>query len=250
MSEINEYRHIDGDTLGAAVGSELDKVLAHDSDYELVGKGSSAQAAQAAGASESAEQVDLETLDRGGLNELATKLGIEGAETLPNKGAVKDAIKAAQAAGEEPEATEPEDGETPDAGDDAEGDDASESAEQVDLETLDRGGLNELATKLGIEGAETLPNKGAVKDAIKAAQAAGEEPEATEPEDGETPDAGDDAEGDDASESAEQVDLETLDRGGLNELATKLGIEGAETLPNKGAVKDAIKAAQAAGEEG
>jgi hypothetical protein len=112
-THINEYRHKDGDTQGAIVGSELDKVLAKEENWELVSKGSSAPAAQAAseegdapdadgaGEEKSDASVDLDSLDRDGLNKLATDLGIEDAESLPNKGKVREVIEAAQAASEE-----------------------------------------------------------------------------------------------------------------------------------------------------
>lgn len=112
-SHINEYRHQNGvDTLGAEVGSELDKVLAKDSDYELAGKGSPAapeapaeeetETTEEDGEGQSAEEVELKSLSRDELNKLAADRGIENPGDLPNKGEVIAAIeKAPEAPAEE-----------------------------------------------------------------------------------------------------------------------------------------------------
>jgi hypothetical protein len=105
--EVNEYRHREtGETLGAYVGTEQDKVLAKDEHYEVVGKrtpspeettpeGEPAPTPQSGksrseGARLRAE--DLEGKSREELNDLATEAGVENPEGYANKDEVKTAI--------------------------------------------------------------------------------------------------------------------------------------------------------------
>lgn len=103
--DTHEYINADGETRGAFAGTEQDKVYASDPDWTLAGKGSPATETPAG--SESAgspdgdgtvgEQApDLDSLSRDELNALAAEKGVENPEELPNKGAVKEAIKATE----------------------------------------------------------------------------------------------------------------------------------------------------------
>jgi hypothetical protein len=100
---VHEYVHIDTEeTIGAYVGTELDKVLRDDPDYERVsrraaGREAAAKAAEASTEEDAPVLVDPNEHSRPELNELASEVGVEYPETLDNKGAVADAINAARA---------------------------------------------------------------------------------------------------------------------------------------------------------
>lgn len=104
--EVNEYRHKPtGDTLSGYVGSELDKVLAKDPDYEVVGDhtvppelttGDGDPPTPQSGKTKSdggrREAADLEGLKRDELNEIALEEGVENPEGFANIKEVKTAI--------------------------------------------------------------------------------------------------------------------------------------------------------------
>jgi len=105
--EVNEYRHKEtGETQSAYVGSELDKVLAKDGDYEVVGTRTpapeeTAPAGEPAPTPQSGKTKsdggrttpeDLEGKSRDELNDLATEKGVENPEGFANKDEVKTAI--------------------------------------------------------------------------------------------------------------------------------------------------------------
>lgn len=96
--EVHEYVNIDtGATAGAYAGTEQDKVLRDDPDYERVTRRAAAKAAAEAAARDDGdgeEMPDLSSLDREQLNELAAGRGVEDPASLPNKDAVREAIVA------------------------------------------------------------------------------------------------------------------------------------------------------------
>jgi hypothetical protein len=121
VQKINEYVHKDGQSQGAVVGTEMDKILAKDEAWTLQGAAPvvatpEPKAAEDAGG-ESGEsvdvgsgdadlketgEIDLAELTRSQLNALAAERGLKGAEELPNKPAVIEALrKAAEDAGGE-----------------------------------------------------------------------------------------------------------------------------------------------------
>lgn len=103
-----EFVHVNGvDRQAAYEGTELCSVLAASQDWEKA----SAQAAQTDNTAP-ANPEDLDTLKRDRLDTIATDLGVDRPGDLPNKGAVIDAIRAAQAA------------QTDDAGSDPQGDES------------------------------------------------------------------------------------------------------------------------------
>ncbi len=105
--KINEYRHTPtGETQSAYVGSELDKVLATDPDYEAVGEHTlPPEVTTPEGEPEPTSQsgktrsdggrltvADLEGKSRDELDDLATEAGVENPEGFANKDEVKTAI--------------------------------------------------------------------------------------------------------------------------------------------------------------
>jgi len=97
--DTHEYINADGETRGAFPGTEQDKVYASDPDWTLAGKGSPATETPAGSESTGSPDdngTDIDSLSRDELNALATEKGVENPEELPNKGAVKDAIKATE----------------------------------------------------------------------------------------------------------------------------------------------------------
>lgn len=125
MAKTNEYVYKDGQSQGAIAGTEMDKILAKDPDWTLVGgrgakhasvtvegdvasvtvtatpepdtttpaDGGSGDGSDGGSGSGDAE-LDLSEYNRKELNALAAKLGIEGAEQLANKPKVIAAIEA------------------------------------------------------------------------------------------------------------------------------------------------------------
>ncbi|HSC20597.1 MAG TPA: hypothetical protein VLC07_02615 [Solirubrobacterales bacterium] len=105
--EVNEYRQKEtGETQSAYVGSELDKILAKDADYEVVGERTPAPEegtppGEAPPTSQSGKTKsdggrttpgDLKRLSRDELNELATEKGVENPQGFANKDELKTAI--------------------------------------------------------------------------------------------------------------------------------------------------------------
>jgi hypothetical protein len=105
--EVNEYRHIaTGDTLGAYVGSEQDKVLARDTDYESVSKRTPApeestpegepdptpQTGKSRSDGGRIHESDLEGKTREDLDKIASEAGVENPEGFPNKTELTKAI--------------------------------------------------------------------------------------------------------------------------------------------------------------
>lgn len=105
MSPAQRYVNETGEVLVAPAGSELDKVLAQDPEWTLVGK-RRPEAAQASsetpdgGTPDGGTPEDLGALKRDQLNELAASLGIEDPASLSSKADVVAAIEAAQASSE------------------------------------------------------------------------------------------------------------------------------------------------------
>jgi hypothetical protein len=106
-TEVNEYRHTETEeTLSAYVGSELDKVLLKDPDYEVVGERTPApEETTPEGEPEPTPQsgktrsdggrvtaADLEGKSRDELNDIATEAGVENPDGFANKGEVTKAI--------------------------------------------------------------------------------------------------------------------------------------------------------------
>lgn len=113
-------------------------------------------------------------------------------------------------------------------------------------EDLSRDELNGMAADLGVENPQDLPNRGKVVDAIEAAQSAraedGQMPApAAEVETESNGSEGDESGSDEAPEIPSKSELKEKSRDDLNDLATKLGVENASNLPNKGKVVDAIE---------
>lgn len=104
-TEVNEYvNKVTGETVGAYVGTEQDKVYANDADYEPLGKPRPAHEEQAASGGSKEEPngtgtSDMEGLSRDELNALATEHGVENPEGLANKDEVKKAILEAASGG-------------------------------------------------------------------------------------------------------------------------------------------------------
>jgi hypothetical protein len=103
--DTHEYINADGETRGAFAGTEQDKVYASDPDWTPVGKSTPATETPAGSKStgspddygtDGKQTSDLDSLSRDELNALAAEKGIEEPEDLPNKAAVKDAIKATE----------------------------------------------------------------------------------------------------------------------------------------------------------
>jgi hypothetical protein len=96
----NEYVHVDGETVSAYAGTELDKVYAKDEDYTRVTGSTPTPEATTADAREGEQPVDLDGLSRDQLDQLAAEKGVDDPASLPNKDAVKAAIAEATTADE------------------------------------------------------------------------------------------------------------------------------------------------------
>jgi hypothetical protein len=104
--EVNEYRHKEtGETFGAFVGTEQDKVLARDEDYESVGKRTPApeettpdqekptpQSGKTRSDGARTNLDDLEGKSREELNKIADEAGVQNPQGFANKDEVKSAI--------------------------------------------------------------------------------------------------------------------------------------------------------------
>jgi hypothetical protein len=97
--DTHEYVNAGGETRGAFAGTEQDKVYASDPDWTPVGKSTPATETPAGSESKGSPDdngTDIDSLSRDELNALAAEKGVENPEELPNKGAVKEAIKATE----------------------------------------------------------------------------------------------------------------------------------------------------------
>jgi hypothetical protein len=99
-----EFEHEgNGRRLSAPSGSHLERALERDPEWRPVDGAAPVEEPEPAAEPDAEPAVEpegdeLDDLNRGELNELATELGVEGAEGLPNKDAVKAAILEAKEA--------------------------------------------------------------------------------------------------------------------------------------------------------
>lgn len=112
--EVNQYRNKGtGETVGAYVGTEQDKVYAQDPDFEVVGKRTTnvETPAEEAPTEETGKshseggrihESELEGKSRDELNDIARDAGVENPEGFANKAEVTTAILETSAAVETP----------------------------------------------------------------------------------------------------------------------------------------------------
>lgn len=90
-TSVREYvNEATGETAGAFVGSAMEEAFESNADWKL------ADGHAAADTADQTDVIDPDNHSRDELNELAKEAGVEGAEAMPNKPAVADAINAAR----------------------------------------------------------------------------------------------------------------------------------------------------------